>query len=183
MKDIIIIGAGIVGTAVARRLSKYKADILVLEAQPDVSMGSTKANSAIVHGGYAESHDKLKGRLCYKGRVQYEQLNKELNFGFAPIGSMVITMDENDLPELEKLMENGKKNGLTDLRIIGHDEIMEMEPNINPEVKYALYCEGAGVTSPYEMAIAMMENAIHNGVELQLNTKVTSIEKKGKALL
>ena len=177
MKDIIIIGAGIVGTTLARRLSQYKLDVLVLEGQCDVSMGATKANSAIVHGGYAESHDKLKGRLCYKGRVQYEKLNEQLGFGFDPIGSMVITTDENDLPKLKELLENGKKNGLKDLEILDHEQIVEMEPNINPEVKYALYCRGAGVTSPYEMAIAMMENAIENGVELKLNKEVVAIEK------
>ena len=182
MYDIIIIGGGIVGTSIARRLSRYKLSILLLEKSNDVSMGSTKANSAIVHGGYAESHDKLKGRLCYKGRMQYEQLNKELNFGFSKIGSLVIAFDEKDLDELEKLKENGEKNGLRDLKIISHDEIMKMNPAINPEVKYALYCEGAGVTSPYEMAIAMMENAIHNGVELKLNTEVSSIEKNNEEL-
>lgn len=179
MIDVIIIGAGIVGSTIARKLSRYDLDILVLEAENDVSMGATKANSAIVHGGYAEGHDKLKGRLCYKGRTQYEQLNRELNFGFDPIGSLVLAFSEEERTGLEALLENGKKNGLTDLEIIGREEILAMEPNVNPEVKYALYCKGAGVTSPYEMAIAMMENAIENGVELRLNTRVSSIEKKG----
>ena len=78
----------------------------------------------------------------------------------------MITTDENDLPKLEAMLENGKKNGLTDLKILNHDEILALEPNINPDVLYALYCEGAGVCSPYEMAIAMAENAVHNGVEL-----------------
>lgn len=177
MSDVLIIGAGIVGCAIARKLSRYQLDVQVLEAADDVSMGATKANSAIVHGGYAEAHSKLKGRLCYKGRCQFAKLNEELHFGFSPIGSLVIAFDDSDLPKLNELLENGKKNGLTDLKILNHDEIMAMEPNINPEVKYALYCEGAGVTSPYEMAIALMENAIHNGVKLALNRRVTSIEK------
>ena len=179
MKDVIIIGAGIVGSTIARKLSGYDLDISVLEAENDVSMGATKANSAIVHGGYAEGHDKLKGRLCYKGRTQYEQLNKELNFGFDPIGSLVLAFTEEEKAGLYDLLENGKKNGLTDLEIIGRDEILAMEPNVNPDVKYALYCKGAGVTSPYEMAIAMMENAIHNGATLHLNTRVSAIEKSG----
>lgn len=175
--DVVIIGAGIVGTSIARELSKYKVKTAVLEEQVDIGMGATKANSAIVHGGYAESHSKLKGRLCYKGRKQYEKLNEELNFGFDPIGSLVLAYTEDQKKELENLLENGKLNGLDDLEIIEHDQILEMEPNINPDVKYALYCKGAGVTSPYEMAIAMMENAIHNGVELFLESPVEAINK------
>ena len=177
MYDVLIIGAGIEGTAIARRLSRYALPIALVEAANDVAMGSTKANSAIVHGGYAEANAKLKGRVCYKGRVQFAQLDKELNFGFRETGSLVITTNEEDLPKLEALLENGKLNGLDDLSILNHDEIMELEPNINPEVKYALYCKGAGVCSPYEMAIALAENAIHNGAELFLNSPVTAIEK------
>ena len=178
MYDVLIIGAGIAGTAIARRLSRYQLSICLVDKGNDVATGSTKANSAIVHGGYAEANAKLKGRLCYKGRVQFEQLNKELNFGFRKTGSIVMTTDENDLPKLQSMLENGQKNGLTDLSILTHDEIMELEPNINPEVKYALYCEGAGVCSPYEMAIALAENAIHNGVELFLYSEITGIDKK-----
>ncbi len=175
--DVLIVGAGVVGTTLARRLSRYKLNVLVLESANDVAMGATKANSAIVHGGYAESHDMVKGRMCYQGRKQYEQLNRELNFGFDPIGSMVLSFNEDDLPELQALLENGKLNGLEDLEILNTEQILELDPNVNPDVKYALYCKGAGVTSPYEMAIAMMENAIHNGCELKLNCEVASIEK------
>ncbi|MCI5596754.1 MAG: NAD(P)/FAD-dependent oxidoreductase [Lachnospiraceae bacterium] len=178
MYDVLIIGAGIVGTAIARRLSRYELSICLVDKANDVAMGATKANSAIVHGGYAEANAKLKGRLCYKGRIQFEQLNKELNFGFRKTGSLVITTDENDLPKLQAMVENGEKNGLTDLKILNHDEILAMEPNINPEVKYALYCEGAGVCSPYEMAIALAENAIKNGTNLYLHSEITGIEKK-----
>lgn len=178
MYDVLIIGAGIVGTTIARRLSRYQLSVCLVEKSNDVAMGSTKANSAIVHGGYAEANAKLKGRLCYKGRIQYEQLNNELHFGFRKTGSLVITTDENDLPKLTQMLENGKKNGLTDLKILNHDEIVSMEPNINPEVRYGLYCEGAGVCSPYEMAIAMAENAVHNGVDLFLFSEVMGIDKE-----
>ena len=178
MYDVIIIGAGIVGTTIARELSKSKAKVLILEKNIDVSMGATKANSAIVHGGFAEKHEALKGRLCYKGRVQFKRLDEELNFGFKETGSLVISMEDDKEP-LEKLMANGIKNGLDDLEIIGPDRIRELEPELTHDVKWALYCKGAGICSPYEMAIAMAENAIKNGVTLKLEHQVTGIEKDG----
>lgn len=176
MYDVIIIGAGIVGTTIARELSKSHSKILILEKGIDVSMGATKANSAIVHGGFAEKHEALKGRLCYKGRVKFKELDRELNFGFEETGSLVITTDEDKAP-LEKLMANGIKNGLDDLSIIGPEEIRRIEPELTHDVKWALYCKGAGICSPYEMAIAMAENAIKNGATLKLEHKVTAIEK------
>ena len=178
MYDVIIIGAGIVGTTIARELSKSKAKVLILEKGIDVSMGATKANSAIVHGGFAEKHEALKGRLCYKGRVQFKRLDEELNFGFKETGSLVISMEDDKEP-LEKLMTNGIKNGLDDLEIIGPDRIRELEPELTNDVKWALYCKGAGICSPYEMAISMAENAIRNGVTLKLEHQVTGIEKDG----
>ncbi len=174
--DVIIIGAGIVGTSIARELSRYNTRVLLLEKEADVSMGATKANSAIVHGGYAEEHAQLKGRLCYKGRIQYEALNKELNFGFRETGSLVVTKVDDKRP-LEYLMENGIKNGLQDLSIIGSEEIQNIDPELSKDIKWALYCKGAGVCSPYEMAIAMAENAIKNGVDLKLENEVIAIEK------
>ena len=175
--DFVIIGAGIAGTITARELSSYNGKILLLDQENDVSMGATKANSAIVHGGYDDKYGTLKSKLCYKGRNAFEKYNSELNFGYKKTGSLVVGFDEEDKEILDKIYENGLKNGVDDIRIIYQDEILEMEPALNPEVRYALYCEGAGVCSPYEFAIALAENAVENGVELKLNSKVTGIEK------
>lgn len=177
MFDVAIIGAGIIGISIARDLSRYKLSVAVFEKENDVSMGATKANSAIVHGGFAEAHAKVKGGLCYKGRKKFDQLNEELNFGFEKIGSLVLAFEEEQLETLKSLYANGLANGLDDLEIIDHDEIMRLEPNVNPDVKYALHCKGAGICSPYEMAIALAENAIVNGVDLLLNTEITAIQK------
>lgn len=176
MYDVLIIGAGIVGLAIARRLTRYQLRIAIVEKEPDVAMGATKANSAIVHGGFAESHAKKKGQLCYQGRIQFSRLNRELNFGFRETGSLVITTSPDDLPALEALKANGLRNGLTDLEILGRDEILAREPVLNPDVRYALLCRGAGICSPYGMAIAMAENAHANGADFFLNEAVMAIE-------
>ena len=173
--DIIIIGAGIAGLAIARRLARYNLSICVIEKEADVAMGATKANSAIVHGGFAENHNKLKGRLCYPGRRQFAGLADELAFSFKPIGSLVITTDPADLPKLEALLENGRLNGLPDLSILNREHLLALEPNLNPNVCYALHCAGAGICSPYEMAIALAENAVANGTGLLLDEEVTGI--------
>ncbi len=177
MYDVIIVGGGISGTTIARKLSRFKLNVLLLDKENDVSMGATKSNSAIVHGGYAESHSKLKGRICYKGRLQYDKLDKELNFGFSKIGSFVLNFQEEGNKKLQELYENGLLNGLDDMEILDRKQILSMDLNINDNVVSALYCKGAGICSPYEMAIAMAENAVTNGVELKLNTIVNSIEK------
>lgn len=177
MYDVIIIGAGVTGASIARRLSRYKLDILVLEKENDVSMGASKANSAIVHGGYAEPHHELRGRICYEGRKEFKKLDEELNFGFLENGSLVLAFDEEDEKELEKLMAMGLENGLDDIEIIDQERLREIEPNVSDKATSALYCKGAGVCSPYEYVIALMENAIANGTDLKLESKVTNIEK------
>ena len=171
---VAIIGAGIVGTTIARQLSRYKLDVVILEKEVDVAMGATKANSAIVHGGYAEPHTTLKGRLCELGRQMFAQLDEELQFGFKASGSLVVTTEDDPEP-LYGLMRQGEANGLTDLRIVDHKELQTLEPNLSTDLKWGLYCTGAGVCSPYEMAIAMAENALNNGVDLYLETEVQGI--------
>lgn len=170
--DVCIVGAGISGAALARELTRFKLRVLVLEAETDVAMGSSKANSAIVHGGYAEAHAKLKGRVCYQGRRQFAKLDSELHFGFRAIGSFVLAFEESEREKLVGLYENGLLNGLPDLEILERDQILALEPSVNPEVKYALYCKGAGICSPYEMVIALLENAVSNGAEVRVRSGV-----------
>jgi glycerol-3-phosphate dehydrogenase len=179
MYDVCIIGAGVVGTAIARELSKYKLKVCVIEKEEDVGTGATKANTGIVHGGYAAKYGTLKSELCAKGNKMYRQLEKELNFGFRETGALVIGYDEEDEERIKALYENGMKVGGDDLEIIYAERIAELEPHINRAVKVALHIKNVGVTSPYEFAIALAENAITNGVELKLETKVEAIAKTG----
>jgi glycerol-3-phosphate dehydrogenase len=178
MYDIAIIGAGVVGSAIARELSRYSLKACLIEKEEDVAAGASKANSGIVHGGYAAKYGTLKGELCIKGNEMYEQLNKELNFGFRRTGALVVGFSDEDEKKLRELYENGLKIGCDDLEIIYKDRIKEIEPYINEEVKVALYAKSVGVTSPYEFTIALAENAVSNGVELKLETEVISIDKK-----
>lgn len=180
MYDFLIIGAGVVGSAIARELSRYSADICLLEKSDDVSNGASKANSGIIHGGYAALHGSLKGKLNASGNGMFQKLDDELNFGYRKTGALVLAFDGKDLKRLEALMKNGRLNGLENLRIIGTDEILNLEPNINPSAKYALLCDDVGVVSPYEYNIALAENAIQNGTQLFLDTEVTAINRENR---
>ncbi|KAJ3400892.1 hypothetical protein HDV05_000785, partial [Chytridiales sp. JEL 0842] len=178
--DVIVIGAGVIGCSIARELSKYKQSILVLEKADDVAAGASKANSGIVHGGYDEEHGTLKSKVAHKGNQMFAKLNEELNFGFRVTGSMVLAFSEEERPLLLKLLENGVKNGVQDLRIIERDEIRRREPHISPDVHAALLCPHTGITSPYEYTIALAENAVVNGVVFKLRHEVTDIQRIGE---
>lgn len=175
MYDIAIIGAGVVGAAIARELSRYELKIALIEKAEDVATGASKANSGIVHGGYSAKYGTLKGKLCHQGNGMYDQLNKELNFGFRRPGALIIAFSEEDRETLQGLYDNGMKVGNTELELIERDEIIKLEPHINPEVLAALHCKTVGVVSPYEFTIALAENAIQNGVDLFLENEVLDI--------
>jgi glycerol-3-phosphate dehydrogenase len=177
MYDIAIIGAGIIGCAVARELAKYNLKICLIEKNEDIGAEATKANSGIVHGGYAEKPGSVKAKFSFKGNSMYKQLNAELNFGFAQTGSLVIGFDEKDAAKINELFVYGQKNGVPNLQIVNGAFVQAKEPNLNKDITVALYCPTAGITSPYEFAIALAENAVQNGVELKLNSKVTAIKK------
>ena len=176
MYDVIIIGAGVVGAAIARELSRYNLKICILEKEDDVSTKASKANSGIVHGGYAAKYGTLKGKLCVKGNKMYRKLNEELNFGYRKTGALVIGFNEEDEKKINELYENGLKMGCDDLEIIRGSKLKEIEPHLSSEATVALYAKSVGVTSPYEFTIALIENAITNGVVLKLENEVKSIE-------
>ena len=178
MYDFIIIGAGVVGTSIARRLSAYECKVAVVEKESDVSLGASKANSGIVHGGYAGKYNTLKGDLCIKGNKMFDQLEKELNFGFKRIGGLILAFDDEDLEVLKKQYDNGVRVGQNDHRLITKEEVYSLEPNLSEGIIGAMYVPSIGITSPYEMTIALIENAIDNDVELLLNHEVYDIDYK-----
>lgn len=177
MYDVIIIGAGVIGTACARELSRYQAKICVLEKEEDLCCGTSKANSAIVHAGYDAAEGTLKAKLNVRGNQIMEKLSEELDFPFKRNGSLVICLQEEDFPSLQALYERGIHNKVKGLQILNRDEVKKMEPNVSDEVYAALYAPSAGIVCPFGMNIAFGENAASNGVEFRFDTEVQSIRK------
>ncbi len=183
MYDITIIGAGVTGCAVARELSKYDLKVLVLERASDVCEGTSKANSGIVHAGYDAKPGTLKASLNVRGNILMEHLSEELDFPFKRNGSMVLSFDDEGKEGLQKLYDQGQQNKVKDLRIISGDEAREIEPSLSSEVVWALYAPMGGIVCPFNLTIALAENASVNGVEFRLGTAVSSIEKASEGYL
>ncbi|WP_130808212.1 NAD(P)/FAD-dependent oxidoreductase [Senegalia massiliensis] len=180
MYDVTIIGSGIIGTFIARELSKYKLKILLLDKENDVSKGATRANSAIIHGGYDARESTLMAKFNALGNPMFDKVCKELKVPFKRIGSLVVAFDNDQMQTIKKLYEQGVKNGIPDMQILLGSEIRRMEPNINRKVVGGLYSKTAGIIGPWELAIALTENAMENGVELSLDTEIKDIHKTGK---
>lgn len=181
MYDVVIIGAGVSGAASARELSRYKLKVCVVEKEEDVCCGTSKANSAIVHAGYDAAAGSLMAKLNVEGNQMMEELSKELDFHFKKNGSLVVCLNEEEMPGLKELYERGVANGVKDLRIIDREELVKLEPNIADEAVAALYAPTGGIVCPFGMNIAFAENAATNGVEFKFDTEVTGFEKKENA--
>lgn len=177
MKDVIIIGAGVSGCAVARELSRYQLDICVVEKESDICEGTSKANSGIVHGGFDAETGSLKAKLNVLGNQMMEEMSRKLDFEFRRNGSMVVCWSEKEKTVLEELLERGIKNGVPGMEILDRRQALELEPNLADEVYAVLYVPTGGIVCPFGMNIAYAENAALNGVEFRLGTQVQSIEK------
>ena len=180
MYDVVIIGAGVSGSAVARELSRYKLNICVAEKEEDVCCGTSKANSGIVHAGFDAPEGSLMAKLNVEGNQMMEELSKELDFPFQRNGSLVVCLHEEEIPKLQALCDRGAANGVKDLRILNQKELRELEPNISEEAAAALYAPTGGIVCPFGMNIALAENACANGVEFKFDTEVTGLEKNGE---
>ena len=147
--DICIIGAGCIGAAIARELSKYSLKILWLEAADDVSQGATKGNSGIVHAGYDDTPNTNRAKYCWKGNQMFKELDRDLRFGYQTNGSLVLATKESDRDILKELYQRGQINGVKNLRIIEKEELHKMEPYVQSNAIAALYSPDAGNVIPY----------------------------------
>lgn len=176
MYDVAIIGAGVVGGMIARTLSAYNLKVCILEKQNDVAMGTTKANSAIVHAGFDAKAGSLKAKLNVQGSKMMKQVTDELGVKYKNNGSLVIGFDDEDRSTIEELLERGKQNGVEGLRILEKEELKALEPNISDNVICALYAPTGAIVCPYELTVAAIGNAMDNGVELKTSFEVCKIE-------
>lgn len=175
--DVLIIGAGVSGSAIARELAKTKADVLVMEKESDVCSQTSKANSGIVHAGYDAKPNTLKAKLNVKGNAMMKKLSEELSFDYAQIGSLVLCFEEEGRKTIRALFDQGQANGVVGLEIWEKEQILAHEPNVNCDVVCALYAPSAGIVCPFGLNIALAENAADNGVCFHFDEPVASIRK------
>ncbi|HBQ64069.1 MAG TPA: FAD/NAD(P)-binding oxidoreductase [Clostridiales bacterium] len=175
--DVVIIGAGVAGCAIARELSRYRLHMAVLEKESDAGMGISGRNSGVVHAGFNCTPGTLKAGMCVEGCRRFEAWCRELGVPYRKTGKLVVALGNEDLAPLQALMDAGVRNGVQDLRIIGPEEMREMEPHIGGIA--AMTSPWTGVTSPYELTIGLAENAHANGVEFYFSHPVTRIRREG----
>ena len=177
MRDVVIIGAGVTGTSVAYNLSKFKGDFLVVEKHADVCEETSKANSAICHGGYDAEPGSMKAKMNVEGNHMMREIADELSFPYKQIGTLVLCHREEDFPKLQKLYDQGIENGVSGMEIIYNEEILKMEPHVEKDVYAALYSKEAGIVDPFLMNVAYAEGSNLNGVEYKLNTEIVEIKE------
>lgn len=178
--DVVVIGGGIVGTAILRELSKYDLKCVLVEKEPDVALGTTKANSAILHAGFDAPTGSLKAITNVRGNKLYHELEKELDLDIKWTGSLVVATTDEEMETLQELMKRGHANGVEGLQILSKEEVLEQEPNLTT-VKGALWAPSAGVCWPFGAAIAFAECAVQNGAEVIRDCRVLGfVKEEGK---
>jgi glycerol-3-phosphate dehydrogenase len=178
MIDVIIIGGGVVGCGVARELSRYDLNIALLEKTDDISNGQSKANTAIIHGGYDAHPGTLKAKFNVLGNQMMDYVCEELDVPHSRNTSLVVSFDPDGHDKLMELQKQGESNGVSGLRIIGQDELRKREPNIGSTAYEALLVETGGIVCPYELTQAFAENAAMNGVNFYREAEVIAVEKQ-----
>ncbi len=174
--DVAVVGAGVIGSLIARELSRYNLKIALVEKNNDMAMGTSKANSAIVHAGFDAKPGSLKAKFNVEGTALMPELCKNLSVPFKPVGSLVVAFSDEETQTLNELLERGNINGVPELEIYDAKKLREAEPNISSEAKAALWAPSAGIVCPYELTIAAVENAVVNGADFIRNFEVKSIE-------
>lgn len=175
MYDITIIGAGISGASLAYELSKYELSICVLEAENDIAVKTTKANSAILHAGYDPLPGSLNAKLNVEGARLAKEICRKLDVPRKQVGSLVVAFSESDLDTLQDLYERGIQNGVPDIQILSKEETLAREPHLNQTIYGSLFAPSAAIVNPWEYAIAMAEVGSQNGVTFMFNQAVKAI--------
>ena len=178
--DVAVIGAGVSGANIARRLSAYELDVALIEKEVDVSFGISKANSGIVHGGFHHSKKYLKARLEVQGAMMFDRLKAELDFPFERCGIVVVALHEDEMRSVEQLYSQGVENGVIGIEMCSRDRMLELEPKLSADTIGGLYAPGGGIVEPYRFVFSLVENAQKNGVRLLTGFKVLSAARSGE---
>jgi glycerol-3-phosphate dehydrogenase len=178
--DVVVIGAGVSGANVARRLSAYELDVALIDKEVDVSFGVSKANSGIIHGGFHHGSSFLKARLEIQGAMMFNRLRTELDFPFDRCGIVVAALHEDEMRGIEQLYANGVANGVIGIEMCSRERMLELEPKLSPDTVGGLYAPGGGIVEPYRFAFSLVESAQKNGVLLMTSWKVASAERVGE---
>lgn len=180
MYDVVIIGAGVIGASIFRELTKFNLKVAIIEKENDVSMGTSKANSAIIHAGYDPKQGTLMAKYNVRGNEIFEELCSELSVPFKRNGSLVLAFNDDDIKVINDLFTNGINNGVKNLRVLNKEEVLKLEPNLSKEVTGALYAPTGGIVGPFEYTIALIENGVQNGGKVILESEVVSIDKENE---
>ncbi|OQY36500.1 MAG: FAD/NAD(P)-binding oxidoreductase [Spirochaetaceae bacterium 4572_7] len=178
--DVTIIGAGVIGAAIARKLSAYNLKTVIVEKECDVSFGVSKANSGIIHGGFHHDSSTLKARLEIKGNIMFDQLKEELYFPFNRCGIVVAAFNDDEMRTVEKLYENGINNKAIGIELCNRERIQYLEPKLNSDVIGGLFAPSGGIIEPYRFVFSLIESAQKNGVDLLTNFKVQNGKHNGE---
>jgi glycerol-3-phosphate dehydrogenase len=174
--DVVVIGCGISGAAAARTLAMHDLDIIVLDKAHDISEGTTKANNGMIHSGHDPKHGTLKAEMNVKGNAMFTQWADELDFDLTRPGMLLSIFGEKQDKAFGAMYENALKNGVPGVRIVSSEEAHAIEPHLSAEVRSALWTPTAGFVEPYDVVLALMENAMDNGVRLMLRTEVLDVK-------
>ncbi|MDD6771999.1 NAD(P)/FAD-dependent oxidoreductase [Inconstantimicrobium porci] len=180
MYDVAVIGAGVIGASIFRELTRYNVKTVIIEKENDVSMGTSKANSAIVHAGYDPENGTQMAKLNVEGSKMFEKICSELSVPYKKNGSLIIGFDDDDMQEINRLYENGTKNKVAGLKVLNSEEARKLEPNLSEDVKGALLAASGAIVGPFELTIALVENGLDNGGDIKLSAEVSKIEKTEK---
>lgn len=177
--DVAIVGAGVCGAAIARVLSRYRLETVLLEKEADVSFGTSKANSGIVHGGFHHHPKYLKTRLEIEGASMFDRLHRELGFPFRRCGIIVAAMHADELGAVAQLYEQGLANGVPGIELCSRDRLLSLEPKLSGETVGGLYAPSGGIVEPYRFVFSLVESARKNGLSLLTGFSVASAECAG----
>jgi glycerol-3-phosphate dehydrogenase len=175
--DVVIVGGGVVGCAIARELTRNRVRVALVERECEVGLGTSKANSGIIHGGHRAKDGTRKGDLEWRGNELWASLARDLPFGFRRIGDLTVAFDEADVATLRALQDQGTRRGVPGLELWRPERLRAEEPNLSHDVVAALHAPTTAVVNPYEACFSLAESAVLNGLDLRLETAVTGVTR------